>query len=166
MAKWDRAQARAAAKKYQKSIENSSRTSKIESRESKAPLLSEETKPAENRIPNSLLAVTDHNKIQWYLLNSKHPRGKEKAKVFISVLGYHYENWGTFSDQIFDKLQTSEISKYEVTQYGTRYKVPMRIDGLKGKNMVINTVWQVDNGTDVPRLITITFDKRTIRGEQ
>lgn len=177
IAKWDRSQAakaRAAARKYQKHaeikqqkrVDNLPESDTIKLTKTRAPLLSEDTKPAENRLPNSLIAVTDQNKIQRYALNSNHPHGKEKARVFNSVLGYHYENWNVLSDQIFDRLQTAEVAKYEVTQYGQRYKVPMRIYGLKGKSMVINTVWQIDNGSNVPRLITVTFDKRTIRGEE
>jgi hypothetical protein len=168
IAKWNRSQAakaRAAAKKYQNSIENSKNSSKINSEKPIVPILDEETKPAENRLPNSLLAVTDHNKIQRYALNSNHPKGKEKARVFNSVLGFHYENWDALSDQIFDKLQTAEISKHEVTEYGSRYNVPIRINGLKNKSMVVNTVWQIDIGSNRPRLITITFNKKTIRRE-
>lgn len=31
--------------------------------------------------------------------------------------------------------------------------------------MVVNTVWQLDKGSTVTRLVTATFDKRTIRKE-
>lgn len=117
------------------------------------------------RLPNSLRAQTDANKIQGYALNSNHPVGKEKARVFNSVLGYHYENWNKLSDQIFNGVQTGTVSKVTETQYGTKYEVPLRITGEKKKSMVVNTVWQVDKGKESPRLITLTFDKRTIRSE-
>lgn len=117
-------------------------------------------------IPNAITASTPQSKIQGYLLNSNHPVGKEKARVFNSVLGYHYENWNKFSDQVFDKLQTSGVSAVINTQHGIKYTVPMRLHGETGKSMVANTVWQIDKGSNIPRLITITFDKRTIRKEE
>ena len=82
-----------------------------------------------------------------------------------SVLGYHYENWDVLSGKIYNTLQTSTVSKHTVSEYGDKYTVPMRIHGEKGKSMVLNTAWQVDTGSFVPRLITVTFDKRTIREE-
>ena len=117
------------------------------------------------RMPNSITASTTQNKLQGYLLNSNHPRGKDKARVMNSVLGYHYENWDVLSGKIYNTLQTSTVSKHTVSEYGDKYTVPMRIHGEKGKSMVLNTAWQVDTGSFVPRLITVTFDKRTIREE-
>ena len=117
------------------------------------------------RVPNSITAAIPQQKLQGYLLNSNHPRGKDKARVFNSVLGYHYENWDKLSDKFFDGLQTSVIASVEKTRYGIKYKVPMRIVGERGKSMVVNTVWQLDDGSSVTRLVTTTFDKRTIRKE-
>ena len=117
------------------------------------------------RVPNSITAATPQQKLQGYLLNSNHPRGKDKARVFNSVLGYHYENWDKLSDKFFDGLQTSVVASVEKTRYGIKYKVPMRIVGERGKSMVVNTVWQLDNGSTITRLVTATFDKRTIRKE-
>lgn len=169
IAKWKRSETAKrsikAAKDYEKRVANERNSDSITVRDSNTPLINEETNPASNRLQNSLLAVTDHNKIQRYALNSNHPKGKEKARVFNSVLGYHYENWQLLSDQIYDKLQTSNISRQESTKYGERFIIPMRITGLRNKSMVVNTVWQIDKGTVIPRLITLTFDKRTIRGE-
>ena len=151
--------------KFEETLENIAKSSTINSENSSRLFLPDDKQPKENRLPNSLIAATDQNKIQRYALNSNHPHGKDKAKVFNSVLGYHFENWDKLSNQIFDLLQTSEVSKYEVTKYGTKYVVPMRIHGERKKSMVVNTVWQIDKKSDIPRLITMTFDKRTIRGE-
>lgn len=119
---------------------------------------------AGERVPNAITAATPQDKLQRYLLNSNHPVGKEKARVFNSVLGYHFENWELLSNQMYDILQTADIKKMTETEFGMRYVVPMRITGLKGKSMVWNTVWQADNGSSVPRFITATPDMRTIRG--
>jgi hypothetical protein len=168
IANWDRkqaAKARAAARRHEKELANPQKSGKMKiDTDGRNPFLTDEMQPASERVPNSLLAVTDHNKIQRYALNSNHPRGKEKARVFNSVLGFHYENWDLLSDQIYDKIQTANVSRQEMTEYGERFVVPIRVEGIRNKSMVINTVWQIDNGSNIPRLLTLTFDKRTIRG--
>lgn len=115
------------------------------------------------RMPNAITASTSQNKIQGYLLNSNHPVGKNKAKVINSVLGYHYENWNILADKIFDAIQTTDVSKIIETSFGTKYEIPVEITGEKGRKLVLRTVWQVDKGSQIPRLITITFNKKNVR---
>jgi hypothetical protein len=117
----------------------------------------------EYRLPNSINASTIQEKIQGYFLNSNHPVGKHKAKVLNSVLGYHYENWVELSDKIFNAVQTSLVSEIKTTEYGTKYKVPITIVGKKNKSMILNTVWQIDNNSNIPRFITTTFNKKSIK---
>lgn len=166
---WKKGKAAEKAAKFiqndSRTLENLSESGTINKKIGAQPFLPEDKQPQGNRLPNSIMAATDQNKIQRYALNSNHPYGKEKARVFNSVLGYHYENWEKLSNQIFDHLQTSPVSRSEVTEYGTKYVVPMRIYGERNKSMVVNTVWQIDKHSDIPRLITMTFDKRTIRRE-
>lgn len=114
-------------------------------------------------LPNALFAATTQQKIQGYLLNNNHPVGKHKARVINSVLGYHYENWQELSDKIYNSVQSAFVSKFESTRYETKYTTPLLITGKKNKSMVLNATWQIDKGKSIPRLITITFDKRTIK---
>ncbi len=114
-------------------------------------------------MPNAITASTSKNKIQGYLLNSNHPVGKHKAKVIRSVLGYHFENWYILSDKIFDAIQTTPVSKIVKTKYGVKYEIPVSVTGTKNRNLVLRTVWQVDNSSNIPRLITITFNKKNSR---
>ena len=117
-------------------------------------------------IPNAVSASTTQAKLQGYLLNSNHPIGKHKARVINSVLGYHYENWNELADKIYQSVQYAEVTKMGRNQYGRKYTVPIRVVGKKGKSMILNTAWQIDIGGTVPRLITVTFDKKTIRTEE
>ena len=110
-------------------------------------------------LPNSITASINQNKIQDYLLNSNHSLGKHKARVINSILGYHYQNWNLLSDKIFDTLQTAEVSRIEKSKFGVKYEIPMCITGEKGRSMILKTIWQIDNNSNIPRLITITFDK-------
>ena len=67
------------------------------------------------------------------------------------------------SYKIFDAVQTTGVSKISQTVHGTKYEVPMLIDGRKGRSLLLKTVWQVDKGSNIPRLITITFNKKNAR---
>ena len=116
-------------------------------------------------LPNHEVASTPQSKVQGYLLNSNNAVGKHKARVFNSVLGYHYENWRELSNKFFAGAQRAEATVIKQTEYGVKYTVPMRIVGNKGKSMVVKTVWQYDNGSNIPRLITATFNMKSIRKE-
>lgn len=84
-------------------------------------------------LPNAISASTLQEKIQGYFLNSNHPTGKHKARVINSVLGYHYENWNELSDKIFEAIQTTNVEREVITNYGVKYRVPITIVGKKIK---------------------------------
>jgi hypothetical protein len=117
-------------------------------------------KPLLPRIPNATAASTTREKLQRYLLNSNHRRGKHKAKVINSVLGYHYENWHLLSDKIYYAVQNSPVVNITKTQYGIKYETHITIKGEKGRSLLLRTIWQFDNGSQIPRLVTISFNKR------
>lgn len=96
------------------------------------------------------------------MLNSNHPVGRNKAKVIHSVLGYHYENWNVLADKIFDAIQTTAVSKIVETSFGTKYEIPVEITGETGRKLVLKTVWQIDKGSQIPRFITVTFNKKNM----
>lgn len=109
-------------------------------------------------IPNSQTAATTQDKIQGYALNSNHKHGKHKARAINQVLGYHYENWIEFSDKLFKEVQKSPASKGIVTPYGEKYTATIVMFGKKGRYMRLKSVWQIDKGSNIPRLITIVPD--------
>jgi hypothetical protein len=44
------------------------------------------------------------------------------------------------------------------TEYGTRYEIRMTLETPLGAPLTVRTIWQIDDGTDVPRLITLYSD--------
>lgn len=111
-------------------------------------------------MPNASRAATPEDKFVNYLLNPDHKEGQHKAHVIESVLGFDRTNWSEFSDKIFREVQKSPVSTITTTKHGTKYKVPVIVYGKKGRFLRLNTVWQIDNGSNVPRLVTATFDKK------
>lgn len=116
-------------------------------------------------MPNAITASTTQNKIQGYLLNNNHPHGKNKASLINSVLGYHYQNWDILSDKIYAAVQNAQVTRIERTKFGVKYQIPVYITGETGKGMTLKTVWQTDYNSNIPRLITITFDNKEKRGK-
>ncbi|MDR1292267.1 MAG: minor capsid protein [Clostridiales Family XIII bacterium] len=112
------------------------------------------------KLPNAVSASTTQEKLQGYLLNSNHPVGGNKARVIRSVLGYHYQNWDVLADKIYIAVQDASVVRIMKTRYGVKYETHLLIEGEKGKSLLMRTIWQIDNESDIPRLVTITFDRR------
>ncbi len=115
---------------------------------------------------NRTIAIVPESKLAGYFLDSTHEVGKHKARVYNSVLGYNKDNWEELAYIMLDKIQFTPYREIERTKHGIKYKMPIRILGRKQKSMIITVVFQVDNGTNVPRFITTTFDTKTIRIEE
>lgn len=114
-------------------------------------------------MPNSIAARTHKEKFVGYFLNREHPKGGSKARLFESILGYNTENWNKLSDALFDGLQTSPVTTVEETKHGVKYTVNIPVTGLLGKKADVHTVWQIDNGTNMPRIITAYPLKETAK---
>lgn len=111
-------------------------------------------------LPEAASASAPQDKLQGYLLNHEHPRGKEKAHVINQVLGYNVENWGTFQKKLLAEVQKSPVTKTASTQFGERYTVPVILYGRKDRFLRLNTVWQIDTGGKAPHFITATPERK------
>ncbi len=73
------------------------------------------------KLPAGHNAIIDTKKIEDYCLNSNHPVGKHKAKVFHSVLGLTSEDSGLLIRQMLEKLPESEAKKRYEDEFGRKY---------------------------------------------
>ena len=105
------------------------------------------------RLPNAHQAVVVWEKIARYLLSHSSPRGKSKAGFFVRF-GFSADNWQDFVNALKLQGANGEVVDITDTAYGLRYEVNGIIETPDGRNPRIKTVWQVDAGTDSPRLIT------------
>ncbi len=92
------------------------------------------------KLPNAENAIIDKDKIENYCLNLEHPRGKHKARVFISVLGLTVKD----SEYLIGRIKTMIIKvdclKGEQDQYGQRYTADIEIK-YESKKAVVRTSW-------------------------
>jgi hypothetical protein len=109
------------------------------------------------RIPNASRAVIHADKLQHYLLDIEHERGKSKAMVLLSF-GYSPDNWQMLAHDLRRQHLTAEITAVRETAYGTRYEIREQIITPTGRSLRLCTIWQIDLGTDYPRFITLFPD--------
>lgn len=60
------------------------------------------------KVPNADRAVVDIRKLMDYCLSHEHPRGKHKARVFLSALGVTTAHAGEFRDALLQKVRSED----------------------------------------------------------
>jgi hypothetical protein len=106
------------------------------------------------KIPNAYKAVIAEDKLCSYLLNPNHRRGASKAKLLISI-GYGVADWQRLEADNRTQRLASEVDRESDTDYGKRYEIVAPLHGPSGQTVAFRSVWQIDTGTDYPRLITM-----------
>ena len=108
--------------------------------------------PHPNALPNYQNAVIPSNKLERYSLDPTHARGKHKAIVFKSALGFDQSNWETLKQSIFDELPYHKAAATKEDSWGKRYKVLLSIEGPNGNTADVVVTWIIKAGTDYPSL--------------
>ena len=103
------------------------------------------------RLPNAHRAVVEQEKITSYLL-SVTLDDWSKGDFFLRF-GFSADNWQAFAEALILQGATHEVVRVTESPYGLRYHVDGIIETPDGRNPRIKTVWQIDAGTDYPRLI-------------
>ena len=106
-----------------------------------------------NRLPNARQAHIAREKVTAYLLSENHTTGQSKAQFF-SRFGFRVEEWSDFADALRSHCIQNEVVETEETPYGVKYVVDGILETPDGRNPNVRTVWQVDNESAYPRIIT------------
>ena len=105
------------------------------------------------KLPNAKLALVERQKIKEYLLNREHPDNGGKADFFIE-LGFSTEAWETLAEALRRLAIISVISKCMESPHGKKYIVDGEIETPAGKAPTVRTIWIVDHGETIARLVT------------
>src|SRR5437868_6697659 len=105
------------------------------------------------KLPNLEQAVVSEEKFTGYLLNAHHPDGASKAAFFASQ-GFTAENWQELTQALRRIAETADVSRVVDSVHGRKYIIEGLLETPSGKSPVVRTVWIVDQGGDVPRLVT------------
>lgn len=105
------------------------------------------------KLPNAERAVVEIEKLRDYALNLDHDRGKHKARVFRSTLGFTQADAERLRQMVLAAAHTEEARLGKPLPHGQMYTVDFDMQGLSGA-VTIRTGWIVASGTDFPRLVT------------
>jgi uncharacterized protein DUF6883 len=92
-------------------------------------------------------------KVTGYLLKLDHPRGASKDRFFMGV-GFRPEYPVPLFDALLEHGDMNDIVTTESRPGAMVYTVEGEVVSPDGRNPRIGTVWQVDAGSNVARLIT------------
>jgi hypothetical protein len=106
------------------------------------------------KIPNAENAEIAPAKLKDYILNPDHKRGGSKARLLLSF-GYRADDCPRLADDLRRFHLSVAVNSERDTDYGRRYEIIAPLATPDGRSLMIHSVWQIDTGTDRPRLITI-----------
>ncbi|HCS37960.1 MAG TPA: hypothetical protein DIW44_00030 [Anaerolineaceae bacterium] len=99
------------------------------------------------------------SKFLEYSLNDKHPKGKDKAKLFKELLAIRKQDWKFLAAQIVNGFPDAKIQNVRATQYGIKYFFDIPIIGMNGKSKIVRTAWITSDHKTI-RLVTIYITEK------
>ena len=92
-------------------------------------------------------------KIADYLLDTAHPDNGGKAAFFES-LGFRRVEPEVLATALQNLAREAEVAQASVSPHGRKYVIVGQIESPIGKAASVQTIWIVDKGSDVARLVT------------
>ena len=111
------------------------------------------------KLPNREEAYVAQEKITLYLLNRDNPDSESKANFF-SRFGFDIEHWNSLADALRLHATHHEVVSVMENERGVRYVLDGDLETPDGRNPYVRVVWMVDEGSDIPRLITAYPQRR------
>jgi len=105
------------------------------------------------KLPSADRALVEHEKIVDYLLNPAHPDNGGKAEFF-NNLGFRADEWKTLAESLRALALESDTAQSRKSPHGRKYVIVGRIKSPSGKMAWVQTVWIVDSGAEMARLVT------------
>ncbi len=105
------------------------------------------------KLSNAEELIVECDKISDYLLNPLHRYGAAKERFFTSF-GFRADSWQILAEALREHGRTHEIVRAYETGFGTRSIVEGELNTPDGRRPRVRSVWQFDEGTIAPRLIT------------
>ena len=103
------------------------------------------------KLPNAARAVVEIEKLRDYCLNTSHPRGRHKARVFESVLGIAVDDAQELRQALLTAAGAFDVTFGEQDEYGQRYVLDFPFE-RRGQQAIIRSSWIIRVGEDYPRL--------------
>ncbi len=105
------------------------------------------------KLPNAENAIVADLKLTEYLLSTTHAEGKGKAILFLSR-GFSADRLEEMKHALLQVAQVNEVSRTRETEHGVQYVVEGQLSTPNGRSLFARTVWMIDHGGTIPRLIS------------
>ncbi len=105
------------------------------------------------KIPNAEHAIVDLRKLRDYCLNSQHNKGKNKARLFASLLGMNSNDAGELRKALLEAVRKQDAQLGDKDAYGQRYTLDFMLT-WQGKQATIRSGWIIETNSDLPKLTT------------
>lgn len=105
------------------------------------------------KLPNAGQAVVYKAKLTQYLLDLTHEDGGPKAVFFLGH-GFTLEDWHELRAALLQHALEGEVVNSEEREFGVLYVIEgdmMMVDGLV---RFVRSVWGIDFGSTIPRLLS------------
>lgn len=112
-------------------------------------------------LPNYEHAVLATEKLENYVLNSEHPQGKHKARVFLSTLEIERRHASVLGELILRSLSRAPAEEGKSSEYGAHWTTWHEIIGLNGQSAVVTVAWIFQkNAEEIPVFISCYIESR------
>ncbi len=105
------------------------------------------------KLPNGSRGLVEQRKVVDYLLNGAHPDNGGKA-AFFGALGFSTANPGDLIAALTDLAGQEEVVAEVASSHGRKYVVDGSFKSAAGKSPIVRTIWIIDLGGVIPRLVT------------
>ena len=105
------------------------------------------------KLPNGDKAIVDIKKIRDYCLNSRHPRGKHKARLFRAKLGLTQEHSEELRRSLLKAASEHDVVESVHDYYGKRYIIDFLMT-IHERKAIIRSYWIIRKQESFPRLST------------
>jgi hypothetical protein len=105
------------------------------------------------KLPNAEHAFISVRKLDGYLLSEAHPAGQSKAEFFRAI-GFSRTDADTLRAGLVAIAQGQEVTETASSSHGTKYVVDGWLSSPTGRMVEVRTVWIMNPGEDIPRLVT------------
>ena len=106
-----------------------------------------------SQLPNAASALVDDVKVRDYLLNGNNPQNAGKAALF-ERSGFDPLRWDILADALRAHPLQNEVVRTVPSPHGIKYVVECMIKTPDGRNPCMISVWIIENGRDLARLVT------------
>lgn len=103
------------------------------------------------KLPGGATANIEISKLRDYCLDPHHPRGRHKARVFLSALGLGQGDADFLRAVLLKAVLEADAVPGEADEYGARYTVDFLMT-YGGREATVRSAWIILRGESAPRL--------------